>query len=157
MCSAGVHRCRAQCDVLVIPQLVTIVPHLFCLILVRLLLVLVLVFVLVLVLLLVLVVVVILVVVVLVLVLVLATQRIFALFVDPQKSSNRLYFRTFLKKTEQKQQRNDCVFLRLGNPKPWYLRCSLLLVAKVTVFTMFYCHCVAKTLAFTQFSPCCKM
>ena len=126
------HRCRAQCDVLVIPQLVTIVPHLFCLILVRLLLVLVLVFVLVLVLLLVLVVVVvvILVVVVLVLVLVLATQRIFALFVDPQKSSNRLYFRTFLKKTEQKQQRNACVFLRLGNPKPWYLRCSLLLVAK---------------------------
>ena len=29
MCSAGARRCRAQCDVLVIPQLVTIVSHIF--------------------------------------------------------------------------------------------------------------------------------
>ena len=29
MCSARARRCRAQCDVLVIPQLVTILPHIF--------------------------------------------------------------------------------------------------------------------------------
>ena len=29
MCSARVRRCRAQCDVLFIPQLVTILPHIF--------------------------------------------------------------------------------------------------------------------------------
>ena len=28
---------------------------------------------------------------------------------------------------------------------------------KTTVFTVFLCPCLAKTLVFTQFSPCCKM
>ena len=47
-------------------------------------------------------------------------------------------------------------FLGFASPKPRYLRCCLLLVAKTTVFTVFCGQHLAKTLVFTQFSACCK-
>ena len=47
------------------------------------------------------------------------------------KSSDRLCFRIFLRPSAS--------------------------VVEFTVFTVFLCQCLAKTLVFTQFSPCCKM
>ena len=44
----------------------------------------------------------------------------------------------------------------MGSRKPRYLQCCLPLVAKITVFTVFFASYRAKTLVFTQFSTCCK-
>ena len=63
------------------------------------------------------------VVVVVLLLLFLAKQLIFAFFVDPSKASNRRCFRVFLKPSEQKKHHKYRCFLRLGSPKPQYLRC----------------------------------
>ena len=54
------------------------------------------------------------------------------------------------------RSKNLC-FWRVGSPKPWYLRCFLPLVAKSTVFTVFFGQYLAKTLVFTEVSPCNKM
>ena len=48
-------------------------------------------------------------------------------------------------------------FWRVGSSTPRYLRCFLPLVAKITVFTMFFGQHLAKTLVFTEVSPCGKM
>ena len=58
--------------------------------------------------------------------------------------------------SRSKKCRKYRVFLRLASPKPRYLRCFLLLVARTTVFTVFCGRHLAKTLVFTQFSACCK-
>ena len=48
-------------------------------------------------------------------------------------------------------------FWRVGSSTPRYLRCFLPLVAKITVFTMFFGQHLAKTLVHTEVSPCGKM
>ena len=62
----------------------------------------------------------------------------------------------FFEASRSKKHRKYHVFLRLASPKPRYLRCFLLLVAKTTVFTVFCGRHLAKTVVFTQFSACCK-
>ena len=56
-----------------------------------------------------------------------------------------------------KQHRKYQCFWRVGSPKPRYLRCFLPLVVKSTVFTVFFGQHLAKTLVFTEVSPCSKM
>ena len=47
--------------------------------------------------------------------------------------------------------------MHCGSRKPRYLRCFLPLVAKITVFTVFFALGRAKTVVFTQFLRCCKI
>ena len=73
-----------------------------------------------------------------------------------RKSSNRSCLRVFGDSRSKKHRKYPCC-LRLGSPKPRYLRCVfLLLVAKTTVFTVFFGQHRAKTSVFAQFSACCK-
>ena len=62
----------------------------------------------------------------------------------------------FFEESRSKKHRKNRVCWRLASPKPWYLRCFLLLVQKTTVFTVFFGRHLAKTVLFTQFSACCK-
>ena len=57
--------------------------------------------------------------------------------VGPEKSSNRLCWRIFFTRPEQKHRKYQC-FWRLGSPKPRYLRRFFLLLAKSTVFIVFF-------------------
>ena len=65
-------------------------------------------------------------------------------------------FAYFCNSRSKKHRKYQC-FWRVGSPKPWYLRCFLPLVAKSTVFTVFFGQHLAKTLVFTEVSPCNKM
>ena len=80
---------------------------------------------------------------VVVVVIVLATQFIFAFLCTPKNRQIGSVFTFFFHSRSKKHRKYRC-FLRLGKPK-------------TTVFTVFLCRCLAKTLVFTQFSPCCKM
>ena len=55
-------------------------------------------------------------------------------------------FSCFLKRLGAKKHRKYRIFLRLASPKPRYLRCFLLLVAKTMVFTVFCGRHLAKNL-----------
>jgi len=65
-------------------------------------------------------------------------------------------FACFCNSRSKKHRKYQC-FWRVGSPKPRYLRCVLPLVAKSTVFTVFFGQHLAKTLVFTEVSPCNKM
>jgi hypothetical protein len=65
-------------------------------------------------------------------------------------------FACFCNSRSKKHRKYQC-FWRVGSPKPRYLRCFLPLVAKSTVFTVFFGQHLAKTLVFTEVSPCNKM
>ena len=79
----------------------------------------------------------------------------FKIHVKSKTWSNRWCLCVFWRVSEQKTLQIPC-YLRLASPKPRYLRCFLLLVAKTTVFTVFCGQHLAKTVVFTQFSACCK-
>ena len=85
-----------------------------------------------------------------------AAQLIFAFLWAPKDRQIGCVF-AFFDTLEAKKHYEYRCFLRFGRPKPRYLRCFLPLVAKITVFTVFLSPRLAKTLLFTQFSPCCKM
>ena len=65
-------------------------------------------------------------------------------------------FACFCNSRSKKHRKYRC-FWRVGSPKPQYLRCFLPLVVKNTVFTVFFGRHLAKTLVFTEVSPCSKM
>ena len=65
-------------------------------------------------------------------------------------------FACFCNSRSKKHRKYQC-FWRVGSPKPRYLRCFLPLVVKSTVFTVFFGQRLAKTLVFTEVSPCSKM
>ena len=65
-------------------------------------------------------------------------------------------FACFCNSRSKKRRKYQC-FWRVGSPKPRYLRCFLPLVVKNTVFTVFFGQHLAKTLVFTEVSPCSKM
>ena len=65
-------------------------------------------------------------------------------------------FACFCIARSKKHRKYQC-FWRVGSPKPRYLRCFLPLVVKSTVFTVFFGQHLAKTLVFTEVSPCSKM
>ena len=65
-------------------------------------------------------------------------------------------FACFCNSRSKKHRKYKC-FWRVGSPKPRYLRCFLPLVAKNTVFTVFFGQDLAKTLVFTEVSPYSKM
>jgi hypothetical protein len=65
-------------------------------------------------------------------------------------------FACFCNSRSKKHRKYQC-FWRVGSPKPRYLRCFLPLVVKNTVFTVFFGQHLAKTLVFTEVSPCSKM
>ena len=65
-------------------------------------------------------------------------------------------FACFCIARSKKHRKYQC-FWRVGSPKPRYLRCFLPLAIKSTVFTVFFGQHLAKTLVFTEVSPCSKM
>ena len=65
-------------------------------------------------------------------------------------------FACFCNSRSKKHCKYQC-FWQVGSPKPRYLPCFLPLVAKSTVFTVFFGQHLAKTLVFTEVSPCNKM
>ena len=83
----------------------------------------------------------------LVLVVVVATAYTFSRFCDPK---NRQIGGVFT--LEAKKHCKYWCFFRFGSPKPRYLRCFWPLVAQITVFTMFFGQCLAKTLIFNAVS-----
>ena len=67
-----------------------------------------------------------------------------------------MFPRVFSNSRSKKHRKYQC-FWRVGSPKPRYLRCFLPPVANSTVFTVFFGQHLAKTLVFTEVSPCNKM
>ena len=142
MCSARARRCRVQYDVLVIPQLVT---HLFVVFVALLLL-----------LLLVLVLLVVVVMVVVLVLVVIATHLIFAFLRAPKNRHIGCVFAFYFDTLGAKNTVHTDAFCASG-PKPRYLRCFFSSDSKSHgICKMFFGPRLAKTLAFTQFSACCK-
>ena len=82
-----------------------------------------------------------------------------AFFLGSVVSENRQIggvFACFCNSRSKKHRKYQC-FWRVGSPKPRYLRCVLPLVAKNTVFPVFFGQHLAKTLVFTEVSQCNKM
>jgi len=65
-------------------------------------------------------------------------------------------FAYFCNSRSKKHRKYRC-FWRVGSPKPRYLRYFLPLVVKSTVFSVFLGQHLAKTLVFTEVSPCSKI
>ena len=122
MCSARARRCRAKCDVLVIPQLVTILPHIFCRVFV----------------------VVLLVVVVVVVAAAVVVQLIFAFLWTPKNRQLVAFSHIFETRGEKKTSSIPMCFAPRKPKKTRYLRGGVPLVAKITVFTVFLCQRLAK-------------